>query len=79
MATQLVSDDLWCLVEPLLPLHPPRPKGGLPHSGSCLPNIADADVLVGSPLKHMDPNGDGDFADQDRLYEYATCHGYFSA
>jgi transposase len=30
MATPLVSDDLWSLVEPLLPLHPPRPTGGRP-------------------------------------------------
>jgi transposase len=30
MAAPLVSDDLWALVEPLLPPHPPRPKGGRP-------------------------------------------------
>ena len=41
------------------------------------PNVGDADVFVGSPLKHMDPNGDGNFADQDGLYEFATCHGHF--
>ena len=41
------------------------------------PNIGDADVFVGSPLAHMDPNGDGSFADQDGLYEFATCHGHF--
>ena len=41
------------------------------------PNIGDADVFVGSPLKHMDPNGDGNFADQDGLFEFATCHGHF--
>src|SRR5215217_2268489 len=38
------------------------------------PNIGDGDVFVGSPLKHMDPNGDGDFADRDGLFEFATCH-----
>jgi hypothetical protein len=41
------------------------------------PNIGNADVFVGSPLAHMDPNGDGSFADQDGLFEFATCHGHF--
>jgi len=41
------------------------------------PNIGDGDVFVGSPLKHMDPNGDGNFADQDGLFEFATCHAHF--
>ncbi len=41
------------------------------------PNIGDADVFVGSPLRHMDPNGDGDFADQDGLFEFASCHAHF--
>jgi hypothetical protein len=41
------------------------------------PNVGDADVFVGSPLKHMDPNGDGDFSDQDGLFEFATCHAHF--
>jgi hypothetical protein len=41
------------------------------------PNIGDADVFVGSPVKHMDPNGDGSYADQDGLFTFATCHGHF--
>ena len=41
------------------------------------PNIGKGDVFVGSPLKHMDPNGDGSFADQDGLFEFASCHGHF--
>lgn len=41
------------------------------------PNIGNADVFVGSPLKHMDPNGDGNFSDQDGLFEFASCHGHF--
>lgn len=41
------------------------------------PNVGDADVFVGSPLKHMDPNGDGDFSDQDGLFEFAACHNHF--
>ena len=31
MATPLVSDDLWAIVEPLLPPEPPKPKGGRPR------------------------------------------------
>ncbi len=30
MAKRLVTDDLWALIGPLLPKHPPRPKGGRP-------------------------------------------------
>jgi hypothetical protein len=41
------------------------------------PNIGKGDVFVGSPLKHMDPNGDGSFADQDGMFEFASCHGHF--
>jgi hypothetical protein len=41
------------------------------------PNIGNADVFIGSPLKHMDPNGDGNFSDQDGLFEFATCHQHF--
>jgi transposase len=31
MAKLLVSDELWALVEPLLPPEPPKPKGGRPR------------------------------------------------
>ena len=31
MARMLVTDELWALVEPLLPLHEPSPKGGKPR------------------------------------------------
>jgi hypothetical protein len=41
------------------------------------PNIGDADVYIGSPLAHMDPDGDGDFDDQDGLFELAECHDHF--
>jgi len=30
MATPLVSDELWTIIEPLLPPVPPKPKGGRP-------------------------------------------------
>jgi transposase len=41
MAAPLVSDDLWSVVAPLLPPHPPRPKGGRPPipDRACLTGI----------------------------------------
>lgn len=41
------------------------------------PNIGDADVAIGDPIKHIDPNGDGNYSDSDGLYELATCHHHF--
>jgi len=41
------------------------------------PNVGDADVFIGSPWKHVDPNGDGSFSDSDGLYEESTCHQHF--
>lgn len=41
------------------------------------PNIGNADVFVGSPLAHADPNGDGDYADNDGMFEFASCHAHF--
>ena len=41
------------------------------------PNIGSADLALGDPNEHMDPNGDGDFRDSDGLYELATCHRHF--
>jgi hypothetical protein len=40
-------------------------------------NVGDADLYVGDPLAHMDPNGDGNTADQDGLFEFASCHAHF--
>ena len=31
MSRPLVPDALWAVVEPLLPLEPPKPKGGRPR------------------------------------------------
>lgn len=41
------------------------------------PNIGKGDVFVGSPLAHMDPNGDGVFSDSDGLFDFASCHQHF--
>ena len=30
-AKNMVSDELWQIVEPLLPTEPPKPKGGRPR------------------------------------------------
>jgi transposase len=40
MAKQLVSDELWEIIEPLLPEKPPKPKGGRPR-------IEDRAALIG--------------------------------
>jgi len=41
------------------------------------PNIGDADVFIGSPLAHADPNGDGDYSDSDGMFAFAACHNHF--
>jgi hypothetical protein len=41
------------------------------------PNIGDADIAIGDPNQHIDPNGDGDFSDSDGLYEFAACHRHY--
>ena len=41
MAKPLVGDELWAIVEPLLPPEPPKPKGGRPRipDRACLTGI----------------------------------------
>ncbi len=41
------------------------------------PNIGDADIAIGDPNVHWDPNGDGDPVDSDGLFELSTCHRHF--
>jgi hypothetical protein len=41
------------------------------------PNIGDADVAIGDPIAHIDPNRDGSYADSDGLFELAECHHHF--
>ena len=41
------------------------------------PNIGTADLVIGDPLAHVDPNGDGNFSDSDGLFELASCHNHF--
>ena|SRR6266536_1206546 len=40
MAKQLVTDELWDIIEPLLPKEPPKPKGGRPR-------VSDRAALTG--------------------------------
>ncbi len=40
MATPLVTDELWTIIEPLLPPEPPKPKGGRPR-------VSDRAALTG--------------------------------
>jgi Lysyl oxidase len=40
-------------------------------------NSGTADLFVGNPLDHVDPNSDGDWADSDGLFEFAPCHYHF--
>ena len=40
MAKPLVTDELWTIIEPLLPPEPPKPKGGRPR-------VADRAALTG--------------------------------
>ena len=41
MSKPLVPDELWTIVEPLLPAEPPKPKGGRPRvpDRACLTGI----------------------------------------
>ncbi|MBI1966740.1 MAG: hypothetical protein HYS40_02010 [Gemmatimonadetes bacterium] len=41
------------------------------------PNIGDADVFIGDPNRHWDPNGDGDGGDSDGLFENDACHRHY--
>lgn len=41
------------------------------------PNQGDADVAIGDPRTHIDPNLDGDYSDSDGLYILDGCHGHF--
>ncbi|HKS07710.1 MAG TPA: lysyl oxidase family protein [Gemmatimonadaceae bacterium] len=41
------------------------------------PNIGTADLYVGDPAAHFDPNGDGDPSDGDGLFEFASCHEHY--
>ena len=41
------------------------------------PNVGTADLFVGDPNEHFDPNGDGDPSDGDGLFEFASCHGHY--
>jgi len=41
------------------------------------PNIGDADVYIGDPNEHFDPDGNPATEDGDGLFELATCHAHY--
>ena len=41
------------------------------------PNIGDADVYIGDPNEHYDPDGDGNPRDGDGLFEQSLCHAHY--
>jgi lysyl oxidase len=41
------------------------------------PNVGDADIALGDPNRHWDPNGDGDGSDSDGLFENDGCHRHY--
>jgi hypothetical protein len=41
------------------------------------PNIGDADIAIGDPNRHWDPNGDGDGSDSDGLFDNDACHRHY--
>ena len=51
---QLVSDELWATVEPLLPPEPPKPKGGRPRipARACLTGILFV-LKTGIPWEYL--------------------------
>ena len=54
MAKEIVSDELWSIVEPLLPKSPPSPKGGRPRVGdrAALTGILFV-LLTGIPWEYL--------------------------
>ncbi len=54
MRKLLVSDDLWAIVDPLLPPEPPRPKGGRPRvpDRACLTGILFV-LKTGIPWEYL--------------------------
>ncbi len=54
MSKALVSDELWAIVEPLLPKEPPKPKGGRPRVSdrACLTGIVFV-LRTGIPWEYL--------------------------
>ena len=73
----------WVVYDELVPNVCSAEEGGVTPGQHTLlrftvttPNIGDADVFIGDPNEHFDPNGDGDPEDGDGLFEFATCHAH---
>jgi transposase len=50
MAKELVSDELWEIVEPLLPEESPKPQGGRPRLDDCAALTSIVPVLKSGTL-----------------------------
>jgi len=74
----------WVVYHELVPNVCSAQEGGVepgPHSllrfTVTTPNIGTADVFIGDPNEHYDPNGDGDPSDGDGLFEQSLCHAHY--
>jgi transposase len=56
MAKPIVSDELWAVIEPLLPPHKPRPEGGRPPipDRAALTGILFV-LMTGTPWEMLPP------------------------
>lgn len=56
MAKPIVSDELWAVIEPLIPARPPRPKGGRPpiSDRAALTGILFV-LMTGTPWEMLPP------------------------
>jgi hypothetical protein len=74
----------WVIYDEYVPNVCSAAEGGVPVGDHRLlrftvttPNVGDADVYIGDPNEHYDPNGDDDPEDGDGLFELASCHAHY--
>jgi hypothetical protein len=57
MVKQLVPDELWMIIEPLLPPEPPKPNGGRPRAPDRVALAGMVDPrLYGTPKQPTQPS-----------------------
>lgn len=74
----------WVVYDELVPNVCSAEEGGVTPGQHMLlrftvttPNIGTADVYIGDPNEHYDPDGNPDTDDGDGLFELATCHAHY--